>query len=109
MDGLAIWIEARLGEILQLRGGPLWVLGALYVRTAKSRRKQGVTEQAEVHSQIVRRRIGPDYGRIGTECLSLSEVTTDKAAKKPHLQGNPMELGGFEPPTSWVRSRRSAN
>jgi len=21
----------------------------------------------------------------------------------------PMELGGFEPPTSWVRSRRSAN
>src|SRR5439155_15092052 len=30
--------------------------------------------------------------------------------KTPHLQGfQAMELGGLEPPTSWVRSRRSPN
>jgi hypothetical protein len=62
------------------------VLGALYVRTPNSRRKQEAPEQAEVHSQIVRR-IGSDYGRIGTECLSLSEVTTDRGAENRTFAG----------------------
>ena len=62
------------------------MLGALYVRTPKSRRNQEAPKQAEVHSQIVRR-IGSDYGRIGTECLSLSEATTGEAAKNSILAG----------------------
>ena len=41
---------------------------------------------------------------------TLPEPLTSETTKAPRERGfHPMELGGFEPPTSWVRSRRSPN
>jgi hypothetical protein len=85
MDGLPIWIEAHPGEILRLRGGHFGG-SALCCLNTEFQTETGGPEEAEVHSQIVRRMCS-DYGRIGTECLSPSEVTTDRAAENRIFAG----------------------
>jgi hypothetical protein len=69
------------------------------------KRKQGDDKRAAAHREIARRMCS-DHGSIGMECLTLSGETTSRSANNPSTTGKRMELGGFEPPTSWVRCAR---